>query len=162
MIVATNTFPAPAYSQTSERNCDANPVVKLPVSPIDVHLELEMNDNSEVSFKVSFMDNGTANPHPHIDYLLEISDSNGTRIFNAAPPGQPTLHTAEGVVTIPYAFQKKGDYSVDVIVYGVDFVPTIPQVATFPCNDIPEFPLGIVGVLAGIMGGIIVISRYRK
>ncbi|HEY7506139.1 MAG TPA: hypothetical protein VH621_00910, partial [Nitrososphaera sp.] len=116
----------------------------------------------EVSFKVSFMDNGTANPHPHIDYLLEISDSNGTRIFNAAPPGQPTLHTAEGVVTIPYAFQKKGDYSVDVIVYGVDFVPTIPQVATFPCNDIPEFPLGIVGVLAGIMGGIIVISRYRK
>jgi hypothetical protein len=152
----------PAFSQVSEGNCDANPVVTLPESPLDVHLELTMAEDSEAKFKVSFMNTGTLNPHPHIDYWFEIRDSNGTLVFNALPPGQATLHTAEGVVTIPYTFQKSGDYSVDVAVTGVDFIPTIPQIATFPCNDIPEFSVGLMGIVGAAMAGIVVVSRIMR
>jgi hypothetical protein len=112
------------------------------------------------NFQVSFLDTGTDNVHKHIDYAFIIEDREGREIFNAAPPGQSTLHTAEGVITIPYRFQEKGDYTVNVILYGVDFITTIPQVARFPCNDIPEFPLGMMGLFAGIIATTIVISRY--
>ena len=144
------------------RNCDANPIVTLEEAKLDVLLELNMGDNSQAKFELSFLDTGTDHVHQHIDYVFEIADNNGTRIFSAVPPGQSTLHTAEGVVTIPYSFQKNGDYAVNVIVYGVDFIPTIPQVATFPCNDIPEFPASVLGVVAAIMGVAIVVSRYLK
>jgi hypothetical protein len=162
-VIISSMFPViPAFSQVSERNCDENPIVTLPESPLDVHLGLAMDQNSEAKFKISFMNTGTLNPHPHIDYWFEIRDSNGTLVFNASPPGQPTLHTAEGVVTIPYTFQKSGDYSVDVTVTGVDFIPTIPQIATFPCNDIPEFSVGLMGIVGVVMAGIVVVSRIMR
>jgi hypothetical protein len=72
------------------------------------------------------------------------------------------LHTAEGVVTIPFTFQNSGDYTVNVFVYGVDFTPTIPHVTAFPCKDIPEFPIGVVGLVAMIMGMGIIISSHQK
>lgn len=162
VLMIAGGVPAFSFAQKSARNCDANPVVALEESKLDVQLELAKNDNSPAKFKPSFLDAGTENVHQHIDYRFEILDNNGARIFSAGPPGQPTLHTAEGVITIPYSFQKNGDYAVDVIVYGVDFIPTIPQVATFLCNDIPEFPASALGMMAAIMAVGIVLSRYLK
>jgi hypothetical protein len=161
-IAAVSGMPVHSYAQENTRNCDTNPRVTLEDAKLDVLLELTMNEKSQAKFKLSFLDAGTENVHQHIDYAFEIADNNGTRIFSAVPPGQPTLHTAEGVVTIPYTFQKNGDYVVNVIVYGVDFIPTIPQVATFPCNDIPEFPASVLSLVAAIMGVGIVVSRYLK
>ncbi|MGH9991234.1 MAG: hypothetical protein ACREAZ_01120 [Nitrososphaera sp.] len=162
VMVTVGIVPTHSYSQDHLGNCDANPRVNLQDLNLDILLGLTMTDDSQAKFEVSFLNNGTDTPHKHIDYAFTISDQDGKQIFNASPSNQPTLHTAEGVVTIPYTIQQKGDYSVDVIVYGVDFTPTIPHVTTFPCKDIPEFPIGMLAGVAAAMTAAIVISRMYK
>jgi hypothetical protein len=163
VIMTTIILPANSYGQEHVGNCDTNPRVNLQDLNLDVLLQLTMADDSQARFKVSFLNNGTDTPHNHIDYAFTISDQSGKEIFNAAPSNQSTLHTAEGVVTIPYTFSKqRGDYAVNVIVYGVNFVPTIPHVTTFPCKDIPEFPIGVIYGATIAIGAAAVIPRLYK
>jgi hypothetical protein len=86
------------------------------------------------SLKVKFMTKGSQTVQPHIDYDLVIKNSNGKQVFQASQlagqPGKP-LHTAEGVVTIPYTFQGPGDYSISIPVYGILFNPIKPESADF-------------------------------
>jgi hypothetical protein len=86
-------------------------------------------------------------------------------IFNAAnETGQSTLHTAEGVVTIPARFTEDGYTMAIVSVSGVNFIPVEPpQDATFPCLRVPEFPIGLVGVAgAVIVAAIVATTRHNN
>jgi hypothetical protein len=93
-----------------------------------------ITNKGQTSFKVSFLQKGTNSVQPHIDYDLIIKDSNGKQVFAASQlagqPGKP-LHTAEGIVTIPYTFQSPGDYTVNVSIYGILFNPIRPESADF-------------------------------
>src|SRR5437879_5582056 len=64
--------------------------------------------NTQANVKVTFDQNGSKAVQPHIDYDLTIT-KNGKQLFQASAlaghPNQP-LHTAEGIVTIPYTFQQ--------------------------------------------------------
>jgi hypothetical protein len=51
----------------------------------------------------------------------------------AGHSNQP-LHTAEGIVTIPYTFQQQGAYIMNITVYGILFNPIKPEVAQFPVS----------------------------
>ena len=86
------------------------------------------------SLKVQFLTKGTDTAQPHIDYDLIIKDSSGKQVFSASQlagqSGAP-LHTAEGVVTIPYTFPGPGNYNIDVTVYGILFNPIKPESADF-------------------------------
>jgi hypothetical protein len=89
---------------------------------------------TSTSFKVEFMTKGSDTVQPHIDYDFIIKDSSGKQVFAASQlagqPGKP-LHTAEGIVTIPYTFQGPGDYSISVPVYGILFNPIKPESTDF-------------------------------
>jgi hypothetical protein len=92
---------------------------------------------SPTSLKVEFMTKGTGAIQPHIDYDVVIKDSSGgggKQVFTASQlagqPGKP-LHTAEGIVTIPYTFPAAGDYSISIPVYGILFNPIKPESADF-------------------------------
>jgi hypothetical protein len=89
---------------------------------------------SQTSLKVKFLTKGSETVQPHIDYDLIIKDSNGKQVFSASQlagqSGKP-LHTAEGIVTIPYKFQGPGDYSIIVSVFGILFNPIRPESAEF-------------------------------
>jgi hypothetical protein len=65
---------------------------------------------------------------------LIIKDSGGKQVFSASQlagqSGAP-LHTAEGIVTIPYTFASSGNYNIDVTVYGILFNPIKPESADF-------------------------------
>ncbi len=86
------------------------------------------------SLKVQFLTKGTSTVQPHIDYDLIIKESSGKQVFSASQlagqSGAP-LHTAEGIVTIPYTFQGPGDYTINVTVYGILFNPIKPESADF-------------------------------
>ncbi len=88
----------------------------------------------QTNFKVIFDQNGGSAVQPHIDYDLTIS-KDGKQIFQASAlaghPNQP-LHTAEGIVTIPYTFRQQGAYIMNITVYGILFNPIKPEVAQFP------------------------------
>jgi hypothetical protein len=104
---------------------------------LDVILQLSpqpVGHTGQTSLKVEFMTKGSGTVQPHIDYDLIIKDSNGKQVFSASQlasqSGKP-LHTAEGIVTIPYTFQGPGDYLVSVPVYGILFNPIRPESADF-------------------------------
>jgi hypothetical protein len=48
--------------------------------------------------------------------------------------GQPLLHTAEGIVTIPFKFNSSGNYTLEVAVMGINFVPIRTEYASFDFN----------------------------
>ena len=90
-----------------------------------------INTNDEVKFKINFFEPGTDKIQVHVDYDFQILN-NGEEIFSAAKQiSQPLLHTAEGSVTIPFTFSSPGDYSINIPVLGINFVPINPESAKF-------------------------------
>ena len=126
---------------------------------LDILVEPEWSDGGHAKFKVSFLKPGTDTVQIHIDYNFVIKQGD-KEVFNAAQ-GQTILHTAEGVVTIPYNFSTNGDYTIEVSIAGINFVPMKTETATFPINVTPEFPIGTVGILLATLTGITLVV-YRK
>lgn len=126
-----------------------------------------IGNKDQTSFKVTFLQKGTDNKvQPHIDYDFIIKDNNGKVIFMASQlagqPGKP-LHTAEGIVTIPYTFQGSGDYLINVPVYGILFNPIKPESAEYSIKVVPEFPIGIVAsIMAAMIGVVLIASRFKN
>jgi hypothetical protein len=105
---------------TTDGSLDVN------ISPPEI-----INTNDEVKFKINFFEPGTNKIQVHVDYDFQILN-NGEEIFSAAKQiSQPLLHTAEGSVTIPFTFSSPGDYSINIPVLGINFVPINPESAKF-------------------------------
>jgi len=132
---------------------------------LDIRVEPQWSDGGQARFKVSFLKPGTETVQVHIDYNVVIKDKDGKEIFSTAQGGQPLQHTAEGVVTItqvpspPFKFPGNGDYEVEVSVSGINFVPMNTETATFSIQVTPEFPIGVVAIMAALIGTTVVLSR---
>lgn len=102
---------------------------------LDIKLESIPNpikNNQEAKFKVSFLKKGTEIVQQHIDYNFIILKNN-KEIFNAAKQTeQPLLHTAEGVITIPFTFHDAGNYIIKITVMGINFIPISAEYAEIP------------------------------
>jgi len=102
--------------------------VKLEPSPFPI------KSNEQTQLKVSFFKPNTEEIQPHIDYDLIISETSINKtIFQASnqtgQAGLP-LHTAESIVTIPFIFPTKGEYTIKVPVFGILFNPIAPESVT--------------------------------
>lgn len=75
------------------------------------------------NFKISFLQPSSEAIQVHIDYDVVISQSNNELFRASALTGQPLLHTAEGIVNIPYKFDNPGHYTLEVSVMGINFIP---------------------------------------
>jgi hypothetical protein len=104
---------------------------------LDILLETFSNPiikNTEIDFKVIFHQKGSNVVQNHIDYDFIITKEGKQLIQASGVAGQAgiPLHTAEGIVTIPYRFQDTGDYLVNITVYGILFNQINPEYALFP------------------------------
>ena len=130
---------------------------------LDVMVEPQWEQNSQAQFKISFLQPGSETVQEHIDYDVKIADSAGNQVFSAAGGlNQPTLHTAEGVVTIPYTFEENGSYTITVDMTGVLFIPMATETAEFSVNVTPEFPTGALSAIAAAIAGTIAVARMKK
>ena len=113
---------------------DPNLVKSTTDGSLDVNISPSpeiINTNDEVKFKINFFEPGTNKIQVHVDYDFQILN-NGEELFSAAKQiSQPLLHTAEGSVTIPFTFSSPGDYSINIPVLGINFVPINPESAKF-------------------------------
>jgi len=113
---------------------DPNLVQSTTDGSLDVNISPSpeiIHTNDEVKFKINFFEPGTNKIQVHVDYDFQILN-NGEEIFSAAKQiSQPLLHTAEGSVTIPFTFSSPGDYSINIPVLGINFVPINPESAKF-------------------------------
>src|SRR5688572_33078209 len=85
---------------------------------LDVKLESTSNpikSGQETNYKVTFLQKGTDTVQVHIDYDFIILEDNNIEVFKASQQiGQPLLHTAEGIVTIPFRLEEAGNYTIKV------------------------------------------------
>jgi hypothetical protein len=103
--------------------------VKLEPSPNPI------KSNEQTQLKVSFFKPNTKEIQPHIDYDMIINETSTNKtIFQASnQTGQAGIpvHTAESIVTIPFTFPTKGEYTIKIPIYGILFNPIAPKSVTF-------------------------------
>lgn len=149
-----------AYSQES----GASMTKPLSGGSLDIMLEPIISNSTDVRFKVAFLNPNSTTLHQHQDYDFVIKQGE-SEIFSAARAlNQPLIHNVEGTITVPYKFLQNGDYTVEVRVLGLGFppIPINPETATFPIQVTPEFPAGMIGVAATLVGAAIVATRKFK
>ncbi|HEY8140259.1 MAG TPA: hypothetical protein VIE86_04165 [Nitrososphaera sp.] len=150
----------PAYSQES----GASMTKPLDGGSLDIMLEPISSQSNNVTFRVAFLNPNSTVVHEHQDYDFIIKQGE-TEIFSAAKKlNQPLIHNVNGTIKIPYNFSQNGDYTVEVRVLGLGFppIPINPETATFPVQVTPEFPVGMIGVVAALVGAAIVATRKFK
>lgn len=105
---------------------------------LDVKLEpipSPIESGQETNYKVTFLQKGTGTIQVHIDYDFIILKDNTTEVFRASQQtGQPLLHTAEGIVTIPITLEDPGSYTIRVPVMGINFIPMATENVDFHFN----------------------------
>ncbi|MCI0560606.1 MAG: hypothetical protein MN733_19130 [Nitrososphaera sp.] len=149
-----------AYAQESESSM----IKPLSGGSLDIMLEPISSTTSNVTFKVTFLNPNSTTVHQHQDYDFIIKQGD-REIFSAARQvNQVIIHNVEGTITVPYTFQANGEYVVEVRVLGLGFppLPITPESAEFPFPVTPEFPAGMAGVMAAVIGGTILIRRKVK
>jgi hypothetical protein len=102
---------------------------------LDVKLEPMPNpikSGQETNYKVTFLQKGTDTVQVHIDYDFIILKDNKTEVYKASQQtGQPLLHTAEGIITIPFTLKESGSYIIRIPVMGINFIPMATEYADF-------------------------------
>jgi hypothetical protein len=130
LLTTSSTYAQTSSAPMSKVTSGGSLNVILQPSPLPVA------KGSQTNLKVSFDQKGSSAVQAHIDYDLTIMKV-GKQVFQASAlaghPNQP-LHTAEGVVTIPYTFPQRGAYVMNITVYGILFNPIRPETAQFPIS----------------------------
>ena len=101
---------------------------------VDIDLQIQpfpVTQNGNSQFKITFLQPSSQTVQVHVDYDLSISKMNSEVFRASSSTGQPLLHTAEGIVSIPYKFSQEGEYSVQVSVMGINFIPLKTEQALF-------------------------------
>src|SRR6188508_2712182 len=101
---------------------------------VDIDLQIQpfpVTQNGNSQFKITFLQPSSQTVQVHVDYDLSISKMNSEVFRASSSTGQPLLHTAEGIVSIPYKFNQEGEYSVQVSVIGINFIPIKTEQALF-------------------------------
>jgi hypothetical protein len=101
---------------------------------LDIDLQIQpfpVTQSGNSQFKITFLQPSSQTVQIHVDYDLSISKMNSEVFRASSSTGQPLLHTAEGIVSIPYKFSQEGQYSVQVSVMGINFIPIKTEQALF-------------------------------
>jgi len=101
---------------------------------VDIDLQIQpfpVTQNGNSQFKITFLQPSSQTVQVHVDYDLSISKMNSEVFRASSSTGQPLLHTAEGIVSIPYKFNQEGEYTVQVSVMGINFIPIKTERALF-------------------------------
>jgi len=101
---------------------------------LDIGLQIQpfpITKNVDSQFMIKFLQPSSQTVQVHVDYDFAIT-KNKNEVFRASSTtGQPLLHTAEGTVKIPYKFTEGGEYSLQVSVMGINFIPIKTEQALF-------------------------------
>jgi hypothetical protein len=101
---------------------------------LDIDLQIQpfpVSQSGNTQFKITFLQPSSQTVQVHVDYDLSISKMNSEVFRASSSTGQPLLHTAEGIVSIPYKFSQEDQYSVQVSVMGINFIPIKTEQASF-------------------------------
>ena len=101
---------------------------------VNIDLQIQpypISKNVDSQFMITFLQPSTQTVQVHVDYDFAITKMNSEVFRASSKTGQPLLHTAEGIVKIPYKFEEPGQYSLQVSIMGINFIPIKTEQALF-------------------------------
>ena len=99
---------------------------------IDLQIQpFPVTKNVDTQFMIKFLQPSTQSVQVHVDYDFAITKMKSEVFRASTKTGQPLLHTAEGTVKIPYKFDQAGQYSIQISVMGINFIPIKTEQALF-------------------------------
>jgi len=101
---------------------------------VNIDLQIQpypISKNVDSQFMITFLQPSTQTVQVHVDYDFAITKMNSEVFRASSKTGQPLLHTAEGIVKIPYKFEEPGQYSLQVSIMGINFIPIQTEQALF-------------------------------
>lgn len=102
---------------------------------IDLQIQpFPITKSVDSQFMITFLQPSSQTVQVHVDYDFSITNNNNEVFRASSITGQPLLHTAEGIVKIPYKFTQDGEYSLQVSVMGINFIPIRTEQALFDLN----------------------------
>jgi hypothetical protein len=104
---------------------------------VNIDLQIQpfpITKNVNSQFMITFLQPSTQTVQVHVDYDFAITKMNKEVFRASSTTGQPLLHTAEGIVKIPYKFEEGGQYSLQISVMGINFIPIKTEQALFDLN----------------------------
>jgi hypothetical protein len=104
---------------------------------LDIDLQIQpfpITKNIDSQFMIKFLQPSSQTVQVHVDYDFAITKNNNEVFLASSITGQPLLHTAEGTVKIPYKFTQDGEYSLQVSIMGINFIPIKTEQALFDLN----------------------------
>ena len=112
---------------------------KAPTDGNSLNIDLQIQPfpitkNVDSQFMIKFLQPSSQTVQVHVDYDFAITKNNNEVFRASSITGQPLLHTAEGTVKIPYKFTQDGEYSLQVSVMGINFIPIKTEQALFDLN----------------------------
>jgi plastocyanin len=110
----------------------------------------------ETHIKNIFIDNKSQRNQEHVDYSLTLTDSAGNAVELRSDS-----HALNGLQVTSHIFDKRDDFTLDVKVHTVFFVPATSSDATFPLRTTPEFSGFSIALLASL-GGVVFASSFLK
>ncbi len=127
---------------------------------IEVLLDSIPEPEKEVKMQITFLTK-EGSIQQHVDYIITIKDGNGNIIERIPPNTQPLLHTDPGKITVPYVFKSEGNYTVNIDVVGILFIPIPTESAEFNITVVPEFPSIALAILASMIAVYIILVKVK-
>jgi hypothetical protein len=116
---------------------------------LQVLIEPTWVEGKESTIRVTFYEPNSTKIQRHVDFDVVIMDKDRNEIFSAANESytQSALHSNRGVAIIPYTFPEVGSFTIKVIIYGINFIPSRTEFVEVPVSVTPEFTRDISTLL---------------
>ncbi len=122
---------------------------------------LTIDAPQQVKFDIVFLHPGALDPITHVNYEFHIADESGNMLVH-----KTGLHLHDGMDTQPVTFSNMGSFTLTIDVKGTglsepyDTGNSGTVSATIAVT--PEFPLGLMAVMAVLVGIGVVATRFKN
>jgi hypothetical protein len=122
---------------------------------------LTIDAPQQVKFDMVFLHPGAFDPITHVNYEFHITDESGNMLVH-----KTGLHIHEGMDTQSVSFEKMGSFTLTINVEGTGLSKPYDTgnsgTASATIAVTPEFPLGIMAIMAVLVGMGIVTARFKN
>ncbi|MGH9921307.1 MAG: cupredoxin domain-containing protein [Nitrososphaerales archaeon] len=123
--------------------------------------ELMVDPPQEVTFDLAFLNAETGEPLEHVNYEFHVAEQSGAMVAH-----ETGKHAMGSTDSQSVAFSETGSYTLMIVVKGTGasqpYDTSFSGTASSMVAVTPEFPLGIMAIMAAVVGIGIAASRFRS
>jgi len=120
-----------------------------------------MDAPQQAKFDIIFLHPGAFDPITHVNYVLHITDESGNTVVH-----KTDLHVHDGMDTQSVSFSNVGSFTLTIDVEGTGlsrpYDAAQSGTASVTIVVTPEFPLGVMAMLAALVGIGLVVARFKN